>query len=192
MSKIYFFLNLSTDGYFEGPHHDISWHNVDQEFNKFAIRQLSAARMFIFGRRTYRLMEDYWPDAEDNPKMSKEDRKIAHMLNFTPKIVISKRMKNAREHRNWRNVRLMRKFDAAEMRKLKAQKGKEIWVGGSNLAVSFIKAGLIDEFRFIIMPVAIGKGTPLFKGLGRKLNLELIRAKRFKSGNILLCYKQKK
>ena len=75
---------------------------------------------------------------------------------------------------------------------MKEQSGKGIWVGGSNLALSFIKADLIDEFRFMINPVVIGEGTPIFEGMNGKLNLELIKTRRFDSGNILLCYKPAK
>ena len=57
------------------------------------------------------------------------------------------------------------------------------------LALSFIKYGLIDEFRFMISPVVIGAGTPIFKGIKSKLNLELITARTFNSGNVLECYR---
>jgi dihydrofolate reductase len=191
MRKIYMFLNLSIDGYFEGPNHDLSWHKVDKEFNKFAITQLNEADLIIFGRRTYQLMESFWPKAQDDLTMSKEDLIVAKLMNNTPKIVISRTLKKVQEQKNWKNVKLMNKFDPKEIIKLKRQKGSRIWIGGSDLAVSFIKSGLIDEFRFMIMPVAIGKGTHLFKKLGRRLNLKLIKAQRFKSGNMLLYYSPK-
>jgi hypothetical protein len=47
---------VSLDGYFEGPNHDLSWHNVDEEFNQFAINQLHDTGMMLFGRRTYQLI----------------------------------------------------------------------------------------------------------------------------------------
>jgi dihydrofolate reductase len=75
---------------------------------------------------------------------------------------------------------------------LKKQPGKAIWVGGSNLALSFIRAGLIDEFRFTINPVVIGAGTPIFKGLDRQLKLELIKTRKFRSGNVMHYYRPKK
>jgi hypothetical protein len=37
---------LSVDGYFEGPNHDLSWHNVDDEFNKYAIEQLKDSGLY--------------------------------------------------------------------------------------------------------------------------------------------------
>ncbi|HZY46197.1 MAG TPA: dihydrofolate reductase family protein, partial [Candidatus Bathyarchaeia archaeon] len=70
--------------------------------------------------------------------------------------------------------------------------GKNIWVGGSDLAVTFVQNDLIDEFRFMMNPVFIGKGTPMFHGLMEKLNVELTKSRRFDSGNILLYYRPSK
>ncbi len=186
------FMTLSLDGYFEGPNHDISWHKVDGEFNKFIVDSwLNELDLFIWGRRTYQLMEAFWPEAESNPKYQ-DDIHVARLMNATPKIVFSKTLDKVEEHGNWKNVRLVKEFNAEEIRTLKEQPGKGIGVGGSNLSLSFIKEGLIDEFRFMINPVIIGKGTPILDGLDRKLNLELIKTKQFKSGNVILYYKPSK
>lgn len=192
MRKVFLFMTVSIDGYFEGPDHDISWHNVDDELNTFAIEQLKEADLILFGRRTYQLMEAYWPTAAKDPTMSKENLEIANLLNNANKIVFSRTLDKVEEKENWRNVKLAHEFDSEEIRRLKEQPGKGIVVGGSDLAVSFIKAGMIDEFRFMINPVAIGKGTPLFKGINEKLNLRLLSTRTFKSGNVLLCYEPAK
>ena len=189
MRKVYMFMMLSLDGYFEGPNHDLSWHNVDDEFNKFAIEQLKEVGVMLFGRRTYQLMEDFWPKAADDPEMSADNLEVARLMNNTPKMVFSRSLDKAEEHGNWKNVKLVREFDPEKIRHMKAQSGKGIWVGGSNLAVSFVKEGLIDEFRFMINPVLIGEGTPILKGLGKRLNLELTRVRQFRSGNQLLYYR---
>ena len=43
MRKLFSFNLITLDGFFEGPQQDISWHNVDEEFNEFAIEQLDTA-----------------------------------------------------------------------------------------------------------------------------------------------------
>ena len=53
MGRIILFNMITVDGFFEGPGHDITWHNVDAEFNDFAVEQLDAAERLIFGRVTY-------------------------------------------------------------------------------------------------------------------------------------------
>ena len=182
-------MTLSLDGYFEGENHDISWHNVDEETNKFAIEMLKEVDLFIFGRRIYQLMEAAWPKAAEDPSTSKDNMEIARLINTTNKIVVSRTLDMVEETKNWRNVRLMREFDAQEICRLKDQHGKNISIGGSDLAVSFIKVGLIDEFRFMVNPVTIGTGTRIFHGLDSKLQLGLVKTRTFGSGNVLLTYR---
>ena len=182
-------MTLSLDGYFEGLNHDLSWHNVDHEFNKFAIEQLRETGLILFGRRTYQLMEGFWPKAAVDPKTSPDNQEIARLINNIEKIVFSRTLDSVRETENWRNVKLRRKVDPVEIRRLKEMPGKDIWVGTSDLAVSFIKEGLIDEFRFMINPVVVGGGRRIFEGLNRKLDLELMESRNFASGNVLLYYR---
>jgi dihydrofolate reductase len=189
MRKLYMFISLSLDGYFEGPNHDISWHNVDSETNKFAIEMLRSTDLFLWGRRIYQLMEGYWPRAAEDPSTTSDDREIARLMNNTEKIVFSKTLDRVEETKNWKVTKLVHEFDPKEIRRLKAQPGKEINVGGPALATSFMKDGLIDELRFMINPVALGEGTPLFLGLGQRVKLELLETRRFSSGNMLLCYR---
>ncbi len=189
MRKICVYMSLSVDGYFEGHDHDLSWHNVDDEFNRFAVELLSDADLFIYGRRMYELMKSFWPGAADDATMSKENLEIARLLNHTPKIVYSRTLDRVEEKKNWKNVELKREFDPEEIRRLKNGPGKSIWVGGSELAVIFLKADLIDECIFMMTPVVVGAGTPIFKGLDRSLRLQLIGSRTFKSGNVLLSYR---
>ena len=52
---------VTLDGFFAGPNGEIDWHNVDEEFNEFAISQLDSVDVLLFGRVTYELMAGYWP-----------------------------------------------------------------------------------------------------------------------------------
>jgi dihydrofolate reductase len=189
MRSIHQFVTLSLDGYFEGPNHDLSWHNVDDEFNKYAIEQLKKTGLILFGRKTNQLMEDFWPKMAVDPGTSHDDREIARLINNAEKIVFSRTLEGVRETGNWKNVKLRRKVDPVEIRHLKEMPGRDIWVGTSDLAVSFIKEDLIDEFRFMINPVVIGEGTRIFQGLDRRLDLEPTRIRKFQSGNVLMYYR---
>ncbi|MDE1857051.1 MAG: dihydrofolate reductase family protein, partial [Candidatus Micrarchaeota archaeon] len=192
MRKIKLFMMVSLDGFFEGPNHDLSWHNVDPEFDRFAVKQLESSNLILFGRRTYQLMEAFWPKAADDPKISGDNMKVADFMNNTDKIVFSRKGIRINERKNWRNVRLMKSVDADEMRRLKRMPGKDIIILGSNgLCVSLMRKRLVDEFGIMINPVSIGRGTPLFKGLGKKIKFELLGVRAFNSGNILAYYRPK-
>ena len=80
-----------------------------------------------------------------------------------------------------------------EISKLKQQPGKDLIIfGSSDLAVSFIQQGLIDEFRIMVNPIVLGKGKTLFDGIKESLNLKLIQTRTFRSGNVLLYYEPAK
>ena len=182
------FMSTSLNGFFEGLNHDITWHHVDEEVKKFATDQLRETDTILFGRRTYQLFESFWPRAADDSTTSKENLEIAHLINNMNKIVFSKTLSSVEEKKNWKNVRLVSEVNPEEINYLKQQPGKNLSVGGNNLAVSLVRYGLIDEFRIVVNPVALGKGTRLFHGMDEELNLRLAGTRIFKSGNVLLCY----
>jgi dihydrofolate reductase len=185
MRKVIFFMLTTLDGFYEGPNKEIDWHNVDEEFNEFAINQLNSVDVLLFGRVTYELMASYWP----TPAATTNDPIVADKMNSLPKIVFSKTLASV----EWQNTRLVKENIAEEIAKLKQQPGKDLIIfGSSDLAVTFIQHGLIDEYRIMVNPVVLGNGKPLFKGIKDKLNLKLLGTKLFGSGNVLLYYQPDK
>lgn len=77
--------------------------------------------------------ETFCPEAESNPKYQ-DDIYVAGLMNAAPKIVSSETLDKVEEHGNWKNMRLVKEFNAEEIRTLKKQPGKVIWIGGSNLS----------------------------------------------------------
>ena len=180
--KVFLFMMVSLDGYFEGPDHELDWHNVDPEFNEFAIAQLEEVDLLLFGRRTYELMANYWPTVE----AKRNDPLVARLMNEIPKIVFSKTLKSV----SWENTRLVNDNAIDIVSKLKEQAGKEIGIlGSSNLSVSLLDGGLLDELRIMTNPVVLGKGKPLLEGLKTRIKLSLAKENTFGSGNVLLYYK---
>ena len=181
MRKLIEFNLVTLDGFFEGLNRDISWHNVDAEFNEYAIDMLNSVDALLFGRVTYELMAGYWP----TPEAIKNDPIVAGKMNDLPKIVFSRTLSAVA----WRNTKLVKDNIEEEMRKMKQQPGKDLMILGSgSIASGFTSQGLIDEHRLMVNPVVLGQGTPLFKGIKDKLNLKLLQARTFESGNVLLCY----
>src|SRR6476660_2988966 len=111
MRNVFLFMMVSLDGYFEGPGHDISWHNVDAEFNDFAIAQTAKVDTLLFGRKTYELMASYWPT-----ELAKDDPVVAGQMNETSKIVFSATLESAA----WHNTRLVKNNALETVRQLKA------------------------------------------------------------------------
>lgn len=185
MSKLFLFMMISLDGYMEGVNHDLSWHNVDAEFNSFAIPQTQSVGAILFGRRTYELMRDFWPTEQARTS----DPVVAELMNTKPKIVFSKTLDTVKETEHWKNVRLIKKDIVEEINKLKKESEKDLAVYGSNnFCVTLLEHNLLDEIRIMINPVVIGKGTPLFEGIQKHYNFSLQNTRQFKNGNLLLTY----
>ena len=181
MRKVFLFMMVTLDGFFEGPDHEIDWHNVNEEFNEFAIDQLNEIDTLLFGRVTYEGMASYWP----TPFAKENDPVVADKMNTIPKIVFSKTLDKV----EWSNSRLVKENIAEEVSQLKQQQGRDLAIFGSaNLAVSLLEMGLIDELRIMVNPVVLGAGKSLFTGLHNKVKLKLIKTRAFRSGNILLYY----
>jgi dihydrofolate reductase len=181
MRKMIVFIMVSLDGFFEGQNQELDWHNVDEEFQNFAIEQINAVDLLLFGRVTYELMSGFWP----TPEAIKADPLTAEKMNAMPKIVFSTTLRKA----NWNNTRLVNNNIKEEIVKLKQEPGKDLIIfGSSDLTVSLTKLGLIDEYRFMINPVVIGNGKSLLKGIQKTLKLKLLKTKVFRSGNVLLYY----
>ena len=176
---------MSLDGYFEGPNHDISWHHVDGEFEEFAVEQLEQTSHLLFGKTTYELMAGFWPTDQGQ----QADPKTAELMNTLPKTVFSKTLERVTESAYWKHVTLKHKIDVKEIEKMKEKENQDIAVlGSSNLCVSLLKLGLLDELRIMVNPVVLGKGTRLFNGLDKKIALELTNKRQFGNGNVLLYY----
>jgi dihydrofolate reductase len=181
MRKIISFLVATVDGYYEGPNQEFDWPIVDEEFNEFALQQLEEVDTLLFGRVTYQGMAGYWP----TPAAQEDDPRIAAKMNDLPKIVVSRTLEEA----EWANTRLIKGDVAGELTKLKQQPGKDIAIfGSSELTVSLLQMGLVDELRILVNPVVLGDGKSLFRTAGDRISLKLLKTRAFGSGNVLLYY----
>ncbi len=76
-----------------------------------------------------------------------------------------------------------------ELTRLKQEPGKDIAIfGSSDLTVSLLKLGLVDELRIMVSPVVFGAGKSLFRTADETINLKLRKTRVFDSGNVLHCY----
>ena len=179
MRKVVFAINITIDGYC-GHETGI----VDDELHEYFTGLLRDSGVEVFGRNTYHLMYPYWHDVAVNQSESKVTNEFARTFDAMPKIVFSTTLKSV----EWNNTTLLRSNLKEEIIKLKRQPGKNISVGGLNLASQLAQAGLIDEYRFVVHPIIAGKGPRLFEA-GRNLTLELVGSKTFRSGVVELRYK---
>lgn len=182
MSILSSFTFLTLNGFYKGPHEDISWHRHGEEESAFAAEGAGSDSILVFGRVTYQMMAGFWP----TPMALEQNPQVAEGMNQSEKIVFSRTLQKA----EWANTRVVKHQMADEIRRLKAQNGKDLTILGSGSIVTQLAAeGLIDVYQLMIDPVALGQGTTLFAGLPAKLDLVLTGSRVFKSGVVLLTYK---
>lgn len=181
---------ISVDGFFAGPNGEIDWIVQDPEVNK-ALHEPSSNQpesagsdTMMLGNTTYTMFENSWPQIAKDPNAPEELHKLADEVIGMTKIVFSKTRKEV----TWENSKLLRGNLIENVEKLKQQGGSPIIIFGSGTIVQQLSnAGLIDEYLIAVTPVILGKGKPLFQDV-KKLNLLLLEARHFKSGNVLLRY----
>ncbi len=183
MRKVSYSMSVSLDGFIETPDRRIDWVIVDEELHTFFNAQARETGAFLYGRRIYELMVDFWPTADADPSNPAFVVEYAHIWKDMPKIVFSKTLDKV----EW-NSRLVREDIAEEITKLKTQPGKDLSVGGPTIASAFMKLDLIDEYGLFVNPVILGGGTPFFPALHRPMKLQLIETRTFSSGVVYLRY----
>jgi dihydrofolate reductase len=141
---------------------------------------LHDAGLHLMGRVTYEEMAEFWPVSDDA---------YAAKMNEIPKVVFSKTLQQA----TWPESRIARADLSDEIGRLKSEPGKDMiaW-GGAAFAQSLIRLGLVDEYRLVLQPVALGDGLPLFNGLTTPLSLELIEAVTYANGSALHVYRPRR
>jgi len=183
MGRIVYSMSVSLDGFVETPSRSLDWVIVDEELHAFFNDEAREVSAFLYGRRMYELMVDYWPTAETDPSATPTMREFARIWRETPKIVFSRTL----ERVEW-NSRLVRNGVAEEVARLKAQPGFEMNVGGPTTAATLLRAGLIDEVRLFVNPVILGAGTPYLPALEDRIGLKLLETRTFGSGVVYLRY----
>ena len=148
------------------------------EGDKFKIEELFAADAVLLGRVTYDGFAAVWPTVKD-------EAGFADRINSLPKYVPSRTLAKA----DWNNTTIWRGDVAEEVRKLKAEPGREILVYGSAaLVYALLEHDLVDEFRLMIYPTVLGRGKKMFPE-GAKLALALEESKQLGSGILLMRYR---
>lgn len=184
---------VSLDGFVSGPNGENDWifRAGDDATDEWIVDNLWQAGVHAMGRRSYYEMAAFWPSS---------NLPFAAPMNEIPKVVFTRKgLTNTPGGEattadpvkgSWANPIVASGDLADEVARLKAQPGKDIRVhGGASFAQELVASGLIDEYRLLVCPVALGKGIPLFSKLSKAVDLQLVSAKTFGGGAIALVYR---
>jgi dihydrofolate reductase len=182
-------LQVSLDGFIEGPSGEKDW--VDSWAD--AIQLIPDVDTFVLGGHMYPDYGEYWESIYTDPQRvppfqtrapSKSEIAYARLAAKTPHVVVSTTLNSV----SWPTAQIIR--DVAQLRTLKDQAGKNMYVvGGAALVASLLNEDLIDELRLIVHPVLLGSGKALFSGINKRRSLDLLETQSTESGRLILTYR---
>ena len=181
MRKLALMMGISLDGLVSrpAPHGASGWGlpPEDPALKERKLAWLAEAGAHLMGRVTYQEMSGFWPTSDDP---------YAAPMNETPKVVFSKTLTEA----PWPTSTIASGDLEAEVDALKRESGGDLiaW-GGAAFAQSLVRAHLVDEYRLVHQPVALGAGHALFPASPEPLNLALVEAHPYADGSVLHVYR---
>jgi dihydrofolate reductase len=180
MARLIYSAITSLDGYVADVDGKFDWAAPDDEVHAFVNDLERPVGTYLYGRRMYEVMAG-WETLEDEQPVARD---FAEIWRAADKIVYSRTLATVSTAR----TRIEREFDPEAVRQLKAQAGRDITVGGPDLAAQAIKAGLVDELHLFLTPVVVGGGKRALPD-GAFVKLELLDERRFGNGVVHLHYR---
>jgi dihydrofolate reductase len=186
MRKVILAVNVSLDGYLEGPAGELDWWTPDPVMNvEFTADLRAAVDTMLTGRKAYHALHEAFSQQASHPDSPPELVDFATWMLSTPKVVFSR----TRAELLSPNDQLAEADIPEAIASLKQRPGKDLVLfGGSSTVQQFVQHRLVDEYRLKIYPVALGAGQPLFTDLKDRSNLALTHTKAYDSGILTLRY----
>lgn len=183
MSKLIYFMPASLDGFIAGEGDNYDWSAPDEEVMAFINDRHRPIGTYLYGRKNYETMM-VWQTPDAIPDLTPASAEFGRIWQAAEKIVYSKSLETVPTAK----TRLEREFDLQAVRDLKAQLPHDISISGPNLAAQAIRAGLVDEYQLLVVPVMLGGGKRILPGdVGVKL--ELLDERRVGNGWVYLHYR---
>ena len=158
---------------------------ANPELHDYYTDMLNNAGTILYGRVTYQLMEEFWPNVVKNPTGDRHMDDFANAIENVDKVLFSRTLKSV----TWNNAWLATKNLKDEVIALKQQPGNDILVGSPSLIAELTKLNLIDVWQLCVHPVIAGQGLPLFKGITERIVFKLLKTQTFKtSGHVVFHY----
>ena len=185
MTKIISFVHISLDGFVAGPKGEMNWIKIDDELFDHVGKRISQTHTALYGRVTYEMMENYWPNAANQPDASKHDIEHSRWYKNAQKVVLSTTMKDL----NLNNTTIINNNLVERINQIKQQTNHEILIFGSPTAThSLMQQNLVDGYWLFVNPIILGRGIPLFTGIQDKIKLKLLTTRQFTCGVTELSY----
>jgi dihydrofolate reductase len=182
MAKVISTLFISADGVAEI---DPDWHfpYFDENMGRAVTEDYATSDVLLIGRATYDSFAGAWPERE---AAGGEDAPFARQIGDMRKIVVSRQSLEF----SWRNSELIDGTLVDAVTALKADTSiKGILIPGSiSVVQQLLAAGLVDELRLLVHPVAARKGRRLFDEGDAPYHMKVTATEAFPTGVIRVIY----
>lgn len=183
MARLIYSTIASADGYVEDADGRFDWAAPDEELHRFLNELERPIGTYLYGRRLYQTML-YWETAHQDPEQPSYVQDFTRIWQAADKIVFSTTLASVSSAR----TRIERTFNPGMIRQLKQAAGRDMTVGGADLAGQALMAGLADELLLFLVPAIVGGGKPALP-TGMRLDLKLLDTRTFASGAVYLRYR---
>ncbi|MBB3839799.1 dihydrofolate reductase [Runella defluvii] len=188
MKKLKLQMQMTLDGFVAGPNGEMDWMTFawTEDLINYVTELTNSFDTIVLGRNLAEGFIPHWKSVAEN--VDSPEVEVGKIFTTTPKVVFSKTLTSS----SWENTVVTNGELAEELNQLKQQEGKDIIAyGGGKFVSSLLKENLIDELHLFVNPVAIGNGMPIFGDLTSKLPFELVTAKPFECGIVVMNYRKK-
>src|SRR5690242_9668547 len=174
---------MTLDGVFDAETMDQWWTPYDSPERQQSILEVySRGDAYLLGRTTYEMLWPFWSTQTD-------DEGPGRILNRMHKYVVSTTLSTA----PWKDSTIITGNVVETIAKLKQQSGKDIILDGSaSLVHSLMGTDLIDEYRFFVQPIVMGRGRRFFPDGMPPTALRLVDSKTLPFGVLALTYQPDK
>ena len=183
MAKLIYSAIASLDEYVADERGKFDWAAPSEEVHAFVNDLERPIGTYLYGRRMYEVMR-YWETAPTTGSGTREMLDYANIWKAAEKVVYSKSLESVTTAK----TRLERRFDAAAVRRMKAEASRDLSVGGPHLAAEALDAGLVNEIHLFLTPIIVGGGNRALPD-GVRMGLELLDHRRFENGVMHLHYR---
>lgn len=183
MGKVIVLISITPDGFADAGNVII-----DPEFFEFTHTLMDTADVAVFGRQTFELFQDRWPQRLLDEHSPDWVLKMARALNDISKVVFSSTLTST----NWHNSAIIKQLDIDYIKSFKQNtNGNLLTFGSLRIIAALTDMNVVDDYYFNILPLLPGKGDArLFdNGLNNNIQLKYIDSKALASGALVVHYK---
>lgn len=156
-------------------------------FDRWTAELIERFDTMLFGRTAWQFMAAYWPQAATSPETTDPQRAVAAFMNGSRKILFTRSLTDAS---GWSNSQIAAKDLSETVAAEKAKPGKDMVIfAGAKFAQTALRAGVIDEYWLLTIPMLFGGGSRLFDGASARTKLALIDSRLMDTGAVLSRYR---